>query len=150
MSTASGRRRRLRAPTDGRSTERGVAVVKETALFVGWGRVYPGREQLALEKYHEWITLLEELKAEGEIEDFLTVTLAPHGGELDGFTLVFADPVKLMEITGRADMHKLQLLAEREFAKFSMIPCAVGEKVEKEFKLLEEEILPILERPVTV
>ena len=125
--------------------------MKETALFVGWGGVHPGREHVALEGYHEWIKILEELKANGEIEDFLTVALAPHGGELDGFTLVFADPLKLMEITGREDMHRLQLLAGYEFAKFSMIPCAVGKKVEKEFKLLEEEILPILERtPVAV
>ncbi len=125
--------------------------MKETALFVGWGGLYPGREHFALEGYHEWIKILEELKAKGEIEDFLSVTLTPHGGELDGFTLVFADPAKLMEITLREDMHRLQLLAEREFAKFSMIPCAVGEKVEKEFKFLEEEILPILERtPVAV
>ena len=46
---------------------------------------------------------------------------------------------------------KLRLLAEREFARFGMIPAAVGTRVEKEFKLYEEEILPILERtPVTV
>lgn len=125
--------------------------MKETALFVGWGGVYPGREQLALDGYHEWIKILEELKAKGEIEDFLPVTLAPHGGELDGFTLVFGEPLKLMAITEREDMHKLRLLAEREFAKFSMILCEVGAKVEKEFKFLEEEILPILERtPVAV
>ncbi len=130
---------------------KGVAVVKETALFVGWGRVYPGREHLALEGYHEWIKLLEELKSAGEIEDFVTVTLAPHGGELDGFTLIYGDPMKLMEITGREDMHRLQLLAEREFAKFSVIPCAVGGRVEQEFELLEKEILPKLERtPVVV
>lgn len=125
--------------------------MKETALFVGWGGVYPGREHHALEGYHEWIKILEELKGKSEIEDFLTVALGPHGGELDGFTLVFGDPVKLMQITEREDVHKLQLLAEREFAKFSMIPAVVGERVEHEFKLLEEEILPILERvPVAV
>jgi hypothetical protein len=126
-------------------------VVKETALFVGWGGVYPGREHLALEGYHEWVKLLDELKLKGEIEDYLTVTLGPHGGELDGFTLIFGEPVKLMQITEREDMHMLQLRAEREFAKFSVIPAAVGSRVEREFKLVEEEILPILERvPVPV
>ena len=125
--------------------------MKKTALFVGWGGVYPGREHLALDGYHEWVKILEELKVKGEIEDFLTVTLGPHGGELDGFTLIFGDPLKLMQINEREDIHKLQLLAEREFAKFSMIPAVVGTRVEQEFKLLEEEILPILERtPVPV
>jgi hypothetical protein len=120
--------------------------VKETALFVGWGGVYPGREQFALDGFYEWVEILDELKEKGEIEDFLTVTLAPHGGELDGFTLVFGDPLKLMQILEREDVHKLQLLAEREFAKFSVIPAATGKRVEHEFKLLEEVIIPKLER----
>ena len=63
----------------------------------------------------------------------------------DGFTLIYGDPIKLMEISGREDVHLLQLRAEREFAKFSVIPAVVGEQVEREFKLVEEEILPVLE-----
>jgi hypothetical protein len=53
--------------------------VKQTALFVGWGGVYPGREHFALEGFHQWVTILDELKEKGEIEDYLTVTLGPHG-----------------------------------------------------------------------
>lgn len=125
--------------------------MKQTALFVGWGGVYPGREQFALDGFRQWVTILDELKEKGEIEDYLTVTLGPHGGELDGFTLVFGDPIKLMQITDREDMRRLRLLADREFAKFSMIPAITGERVEEEFKFYEEEILPILDRtPVTV
>lgn len=125
--------------------------MKETALFVGWGGVYPGRESFALEGYYDWIKILDELKVQGEIEEFMTFTLAPHGGELDGFTLVFGEPIKLMQITEREDVHRLMLQAEREFAKFSIIPAFTGERVEREFKLLEEEILPVFERtPVAV
>lgn len=125
--------------------------MKETALFIGWGGVYPGREKLALEGYHEWIRILEEQKAKGDIDDFQTVLLSPHGGELDGFTLVFGDPIKLMELSGREDIHLLQLRGEREFARFVVTPAAVGDLVEREFKLIEEEILPVLERtPVAV
>jgi hypothetical protein len=70
---------------------------------------------------------------------------------LEGFTLVFGDPIKLMQITERQDMRKLRLLATREFAKFSMIPAVFGKQVEEEFKFYEEEILPILDRtPVAV
>ncbi len=125
--------------------------MKETALFVGWGGVYPGREKAALDGYHEWITILDELKAKGEIEDFQTVVLTPHGGELTGFTLVYAEPLKLMEIMERKEVHLLQLGAEREFATFIVTPAIVGERVEREFKLVEEEILPVLDRmPLTV
>lgn len=124
--------------------------MKDTALFVGWGGTFPGREPLALETYREWISILEDLKAEGEIEDFMTVMLAPHGGELEGFTLVFGDQVKLMELTLREDMHRLRLRAVREHAKFSIIPAVTGKLVEQEYKLLEEEILPAIERTPAV
>ena len=121
--------------------------MNETALFVGWGGVYPGREKTALEGYHEWVKILEQLKLAGEIDDFQTVVLGPHGGQLDGFTLVFGDPLKLMQINERDDIHLLQLRSEREFAHFSVLPAIVGQRVEQEFKLLEEEILPVFERP---
>ncbi|HXH97575.1 MAG TPA: hypothetical protein VNH40_10235 [Gaiellaceae bacterium] len=125
--------------------------MKDTALFVGWGGTFPGRELVALETYREWVSILEVLKEKGEIDDFTTVMLAPHGGELEGFTLVFGDQVKLMELTEREDIHRLRLHAVREHAKFSIIPAVTGELVEKEYRLLEEEILPAFERtPVPV
>lgn len=119
--------------------------MKETALFVGWGGAFPGRELVALDGYHEWVKILEELKEKGEIEDFITVALSPTGSELDGFTLVFADEMTLMQLSQREDFHRLQLLGEREFAKFMVIPAVTGERVEHEFKLLQEEILPRFE-----
>ena len=114
-------------------------------MFVGWGGVYPGREVQALKGYQEWITILDELKEQGEIDDFVTLLLSPTGGDLNGFTLVFADEAKLMQLTVREDIHRLQLLAEREFAKFMLVPAVAGARVTQEFKLLEEEILPALE-----
>jgi hypothetical protein len=144
---------RWRAAANGLASGTGkeVTSVKQTALFVGWGGVYPGRERLALDGFHEWVTILDELKTKGEIEDYQTVTLGPHGGELNGFTLVYGDPIKLWQIIEREDLRKLRLLAEHEFAKFSLIPAVIGERVDEEFKVYEEEILPILERtPVTV
>ncbi|HEY6055734.1 MAG TPA: hypothetical protein VIU86_17515 [Gaiellaceae bacterium] len=119
--------------------------MKETALFVGWGGAYPGRESVALDGYHEWVKILEELKEQGEIEDFLTVALGPTGGDLDGFTLVFADEMTLMQLSQREDFHRLQVQGEREFAKFMVVPAITGERVEKEFKLLQDEILPVFE-----
>lgn len=125
--------------------------MKETLLFVGWGGTFPGREHTALETYHEWIELLEELKSKGEIDEFMTIQLAPHGGELDAFTLVFADQPKLFELMGREEIARLQRRAVREHAKFSVLPAFSGELVEHEYKLLEEEVLPALERkPVVV
>ena len=120
--------------------------MKETALFVGWGGTLPGRERAAIETYHEWIEVLEDLKTKGEIEDFKTFLLDPHGGELDGFTLVFADQVKLFELLVREDLEMLCRRAMVEHGKFSVIPAITGGLVEREYKLLEEEVLPAYER----
>jgi hypothetical protein len=125
--------------------------VRDSALFIGWGGLYPGRERVALEGYYEWVKLLEEFKQTGEIEDFMTFSLAPHGGDLAGFTLVFGDPIKLMQLTEREDVHRLALQAEFEFAKFGIVPAVTGKRLEEEFKLLEEEIFPVVERtPIAV
>ena len=51
-----------------------------------------------------------------------------------------------MEIMERKEVHLLQLRAEREFATFIVTPAILGERVEREFKLVEEEILPVLDR----
>lgn len=125
--------------------------MKETALFVGWGGTYPGREHTAFETEKVFTEILEELKAKGEIEDYIPVLLGPHGGELDGFTLIIGDEMNLMQLAMREDLHRLQLRAEREHAKFSVIPAVIGERVGREYKIVEEEILPIFDRtPVTV
>ena len=118
----------------------------ETALFVGWGGTFPGREHAALAGFHEWIRILEESKAKGEIEDFLNVSLGPHGGELDGFTLVFGEPMKLMQLSEREDIRRMQIAANREFARFVVVQASTGTLVDEEFKILEEEILPVLDR----
>ena len=39
--------------------------MRETALFVGWGRTHPGREIAALETFHEWTGILEQLSGQG-------------------------------------------------------------------------------------
>lgn len=112
--------------------------MKETALFVGWGHVHPGREKIALEGYHAWMEILAELKREGEIDDFQTVLLGPHGGELDGFTLIYGEPVKLAALPMREDLHRLRVRAQLDHAKFSVIQGVTGDAVEQELSLLEE------------
>jgi hypothetical protein len=117
----------------------------DTALFVGWGGTYPGREHHAVATFKEWIELLEGQKAAGEIERFEHVLLGPHGGELDGFTLVYGKPEKLAALQMREEIHQLQLRAMADHAKFSVIPARVGETVVREYEQFEQ-IVTELER----
>lgn len=112
--------------------------MKETVLFVGWGLTHPGRERLARKTYAEFIEILGTLKAEGEIERFETFLLAPYAGELDGFTLIYGEPVKLAALPMREDLHRLRVRAQLDHAKFSVIQGVTGDAVEQELSLLEE------------
>jgi len=112
----------------------------DTALFVGWGGTHPGREHHAVATFREWIELLEDQKAAGEIERYEHVLLGPHGGELDGFTLVYGTPEKLAEIQRREDVHRLRLRAMADHAKFSVILATVGEEVVHEYERFEQVV----------
>jgi hypothetical protein len=122
----------------------------ESALFVGWGGIYPGRERFARETFGKWTEVLEELKAAGEIERFETVLLGPHGGELVGFTLVFGLPEKLATLPMREDLHRLQVRATLDHAKFSVIWATTGDAVEREFQLFDETVLEYDREPALV
>ena len=125
-------------------------MMRDFALFVGWGGTHPGRETVALEHEAEWQEILRRAKAEGEIEHFETVLLGPHGGELDGFTLVYGTPEKLFALQLREDVLALRTRAMLDHTKLSVIPAIVGEGVEKQYGLLKEALAEYERQPVLV
>ncbi|MBK5116262.1 MAG: hypothetical protein JJE23_05005 [Thermoleophilia bacterium] len=60
----------------------------DAALFIGWGQVVRGREERALKVFNESVAYWGRLQGDGKIEDFETVLLSPHGGDLAGFALL--------------------------------------------------------------
>jgi hypothetical protein len=124
--------------------------MRDFGLFVGWGGTHPGRELMALKHFAEWEEILTRAKAEGEIEEFETVLLGPHGGELDGFTIVYGAPEKLFALQMREDLIALRAHAMLDHAKFSVIPAIVGEGVEKQLSLSREAITEYGREPVLV
>jgi hypothetical protein len=67
-----------------------------------------------------------QAKAEGEIEDFESVLLGPHGGELDGFTLVYGTPEKIFALQMREDLVALRARTMLDPARFSVTTAIVG------------------------
>ena len=124
--------------------------MRDFALFVGWGATHPGREPVALKHFTEWEEILTRAKAEGEIEDFETVLLGPHGGELDGFTLVYGQPEKIFALQMREDLIALRTRALIDHAKFSVIPAVVGEGIEKQFSQYKDALAEYEREPALV
>jgi hypothetical protein len=65
------------------------------ALFLGWGPVVRGREQLALTVFQESIVYYGALQQDGQIDGFDTFLLAPHSGDLGGFIMMRGEQSKL-------------------------------------------------------
>jgi hypothetical protein len=124
--------------------------MRDFALFVGWGGTHPGREPFALKHFAEWEEILTRAKAEGAIEDFETVLLGPHGGELDGFTLVYGTPEKILALQMQEDLIGLRTRAMLDHAKFSVIPAIVGEGIERQFSLNKTALTEYEREPALV
>ena len=70
----------------------------DAGLFIGYGIPVRGRERQAVRVFGEALEYFARLQQQGEIESFETVFLNPHGGDLNGFTLLRGDPDKLSSI----------------------------------------------------
>lgn len=79
------------------------------ALFLGWGQVVRGREQLALQVFQESIAYYGKLQEDGQISSFDTVLLAPHSGDLAGFVIMHGEQAALDSI--RSNQEFLRVVA---------------------------------------
>lgn len=68
------------------------------ALFLGWGQIVRGREQLGLQVFQETIEYYGKLQQDGQIERFEAFLLAPHGGDLAGFIVLYGEQSSLDSI----------------------------------------------------
>jgi urease accessory protein UreH len=68
------------------------------ALFLGWGQVVRGREQLALQVFQDSIAYYTKLQQDGQIDGFEAFLLAPHSGDLAGFIMMRGEQATLDSI----------------------------------------------------
>jgi hypothetical protein len=68
------------------------------ALFLGWGPVVRGREQLALQVFQDSIAYYTKLQQDGQIDGFEAFLLAPHAGDLAGFIMMRGEQAALDSI----------------------------------------------------
>jgi hypothetical protein len=99
------------------------------ALFVGWGEVARGREQLALEVFQEAVAFWGGHQEQGNIESFEPVLLRPHGGDLNGFFLVRGPRAALGEILDSPEFVRLTSRVNAVVAGSGVIPAFVGDGV---------------------
>ncbi len=97
------------------------------ALFVGWGQVVRGREQLALQVFQETIAFYTKLQNDGRIASFDTTLLAPHGGDLAGFLLMHGEQSSLDSIRASAEFQRLLGRAGSVVDKVGVVSAYTGD-----------------------
>ena len=96
-------------------------------IFQGWDRQVPGREKQAMQLFQKALAYYSKLKTEGKIESFESVLLMPHGGDLNGFTLIRGDAKKMAEFHDEATAVELRMEAAYCLEGYGVIVGYTGE-----------------------
>ncbi|HEV8280010.1 MAG TPA: hypothetical protein VGQ26_30575 [Streptosporangiaceae bacterium] len=109
-------------------------------LFVGFGYPVRGRERQAVKVFNEAIEYYARLQQQGEIESFESVFLEPHGGDLNGFTLIRGDRDKLASIRTSDEFARLSIRADLIVEGFGVIGAQLGEQIETLMGVYNEQV----------
>jgi hypothetical protein len=108
------------------------------ALFLGWGQVVRGREQLALEVFQEAVGYYGKLQEEGRIDRFDAYLLEPHGGDLAGLFLLHAERSALDTIRSSAEFQRLTVRAGSVIDNLGIVSAYSGEALGQQMALFGE------------
>jgi hypothetical protein len=116
--------------------------MEKGAIFIGWGEIFPGREERALKVFNDGIQLWTRMQKQGDIESFEPVLLGYHGGDLAGFTLVRGDRDKITQLRMNQDFQEQMIKSAIVVSKMGVIDAFIGEDLQRRFlsyqKLLSE------------
>jgi hypothetical protein len=112
------------------------------ALFLGWGQVVRGREQLALQVFQEAVGYYGTLQEQGQIERFEAYLLDPHGGDLAGFFLIHGERSALEVVRSSAEFRRLLVRAGSVIDNLGLVSAysgdALGEQMSRFGEMAQE------------
>jgi hypothetical protein len=108
------------------------------ALFLGWGQVVRGREQLALQVFQEAVGYYGKLQEDGQIDSFEAYLMDPHGGDLAGFFLIHGERSALDAVRSSADFHRLLVQAGSVIDNLGLVNAYSGDALGQQMALFGE------------
>ena len=109
-------------------------------LFVGFGYPVRGRERQAVKVFNEAMEYYARLQQRGEIESFESVFLEPHGGDLNGFTLLRGDRDQLASVRTSDEFARLSIRADLIVEGFGVIGAQLGGQIETLMGVYNEQV----------
>jgi hypothetical protein len=110
----------------------------EYAIFIGWNRSFPGREDKAVEIFGAFVNYLNQRRSAGEIESYEPVLLGSHGGDLNGFFLIRGERAKLDKMAATDEFMDFETKAAVHLDKIGVVRAFVGEGVPKQLARLQK------------
>lgn len=108
------------------------------AVFVGWGQVVRGREQLALQVFQEAVGYYAKLQEDGQIDRFDAYLLDPHGGDLAGFFVLHGERATLDTIRSSPEFHRLTARAGSVIENLGVVSAYSGDSLGQQMALFGE------------
>jgi hypothetical protein len=108
------------------------------ALFLGWGPVVRGREQLALQVFQESVAYYGKLQEGGQLERFDAFLLEPHGGDLDGFFILYGERAALDQIRASPEFERVVARAGSIVDKLGVVSAFTGDALARQMGLFGE------------
>jgi hypothetical protein len=114
------------------------------ALFIGWGEIVPGREQVATRVFGESMEYFGQLQQGGEIEGVEPFFLEPHGGDLNGFFLLRGERDALDKIRASAEFDRFVLRAGMVVQNVGVISATTGAELNRQIGVFAQETADLL------
>src|SRR5205085_5269997 len=81
------------------------------ALFIGWGQVVHGREEMSLRVFQETVEFWGRCQQDNRMDSFEPFLLEPHGGGLTGFMLIYGERARLDDVRESEDFERIMARA---------------------------------------
>ena len=107
----------------------------DSGLLVGWNRVAPGKDAVAVELWAEMLGYFRRLHAEGHIAHFEPVLLGAYGGPLNGFVLVRGAQDKLDDVRNSDEFLLFNVRANKVLDGFLVVRAHFGDEAAKILRL---------------
>ena len=107
----------------------------DAGLLIGWNRVVPGKDELAVELWAEMLTYLRRLHAEGLVTHFEPVLLGAYGGSLNGFVLLRGSQEHLDRIRNSDEFLLFNVRANKVLDGFLVVRAHFAEEAAKILRL---------------
>jgi hypothetical protein len=108
------------------------------ALFIGWGNVVRGREEMSLTVFRETVEFWARAEQDGRIAGFEPFLLEPHGGGLEGFMLVYGDREQLDRLRASEEFERLMIRASSVIDELGVVTAYAGEALGRQMSQFQQ------------